>query len=734
MAALPSRTARPSRLARPSLVAAAAVLCSAALAPAVALGAVPTVSPTAFNATLPLCGAPFGAAYPECQNRVDWLTANWASVSFTQEYVARGVDGSLCSIQTFLANYEGKYCPACQCNVTVSPTTAMPSTAPSARPTEGTAAPTGAAAAPKQACGVYSEKYPECKNRLDWMLSNWNTSSTMMSDYVRLGVDGSFCSVQNYLANYEGHYCSPCDCSLPIGTALADLPPVPVAVPERAIVLAFFGICLGAVALCTAITVLFRRHLVMRSAQPTLMAVVLSGAALSSLSILFIAQYDSGDACMAQVWCFGIGFALMYGALVVKMRKIKLVFESKTALTQRSLRRVSPLRNFAVVAVIVLGEGAILAAWTLESPLVVTRVTFIGSEGRPLSKSSCVGRNDLPFILLTAGYHLVVLLYALRIAMQTSKLHTAFSEGKYLRIAIWNGLQFLIIASIVLFFTNETGTAMLVRGGAVTLHDITFLMLIFGPKLQMILFGSQTEGGEGSEVIRDLEARSTTPKIDPTPRDGYVTKSRGGNSHESKSRDENSHASTTTGSPAGTANYGSPEATACSSSLSSVSRISIDIGGPAPGVDQPLAKFDTEALEKVKNKEDVEAPETVKNEEDVQAEADSTKKGKVKVNTKLQKLGGGNKCTKCDKTVGFAELVERLGKSYHRECFCCSTCSMVLRQGAWCENSSKPYCKACHTAAFGPKGFLHGSSMALGVEIGNTAGRGSTRYDVPDAL
>jgi hypothetical protein len=263
---------------------------------------------------------------------------------------------------------------------------------------------------------------------------------------------------------------------------------------------------------------------------------------------------------MAQVWCFGIGFALMYAALVVKMRKIKLVFESKTYMTQRSLRRVSPLRNFAVVAAIVLGEAAILAAWTLESPLVVKRVTFIGSEGRPLSKSSCVGRNDLPFILLTAGYHLVVLLYALRIAMQTSQLHTAFSEGKYLRIAIWNGLQFTLIAGIVLFFTNETGTAMLVRGGAVTLHDVTFLLLLFGPKLQMILFGSQTEGGEGSEVMRDLEARSTDPKIDPTPPDGYATKSRGNNSRrESKSvQSESSYASTTFGSPAGNSTYGSP--------------------------------------------------------------------------------------------------------------------------------------------------------------------------------
>ena len=717
------------------------MLCSAALAP-VALGAVQTASPTAFNATLPLCGAPLGAAYPECQSRVDWMNANWASVSWTAEYVARGVDGSPCSIQTFLANYEGMYCPACRCSAVVpsvsptsnlsvseSPTTASPTARPSARPTEATGAPTSTAAMPIQACGVYSEKKPECKSRLDWMLRNWNTTS-WSSDYVRLGVDGSFCSVQNYLANYEGHFCQPCDCSLPIGAALADLPPIPVAVPEQALVLAFFGICMGAVALCSAIAALFRRHLVMRSAQPALMAVVLAGAALSSFSLLFIAQYDSSDACMAQVWCFGVGFALMYGALVVKMRKIKLIFESKTMLTQRSLRHVSPQRNFAVVAAIVLGESAILAAWTLESPLVVTRVTFIGAEGRPLSKSSCAGRNDLPFALLLAGYHLTVLLYALWIAMKTSKLHTAFSEGKYMRIAIWNGLQFLVIASIVLYFTNETGTAMLVRAGAVTLHDITFLILIFGPKLQMILFGSQTENGEGSEVIRDLEARSTTPKVDPAE---PAIKSRGGDNRRGSNSSYASYASTTVGSPAGNSrgsparsSLGSPEATAFSTSLSSVSRISIDMGGPAPpvqvtapGDNQPVAELDTKAPEQGQDKEQAET------------EAANTKKSNLKVNAKLQKLGGGNKCAVCDKTIGFAELLDRLGKSYHKECFRCTTCSMVLRQGAWCENSSKPYCKACHTAAFGPKGFVHGAGMALGVETGRTAA--STRSKAPDA-
>jgi hypothetical protein len=143
-----------------------------------------------------------------------------------------------------------------------------------------------------------------------------------------------------------------------------------------------------------------------------------------------------------------------------------------------------------------------------------------------------------------------------------------------------------------------------------------------------------------------------------------------------------------------------------------------DMFGPAPPVQVPkpgdnkfLAEIETKPPEQDKGK--LEEPE---------AELVNSKKSNFKYNAKFQALGGGNKCAKCDKTVGFADKVAALGKMYHKECFRCSTCSMVLRQGEWCENNNNPYCRVCHTAGFGPKGFGHGQGMALGVEIGKTAG------------
>ncbi|GBG27053.1 SH3 domain-containing kinase-binding protein 1 [Hondaea fermentalgiana] len=101
---------------------------------------------------------------------------------------------------------------------------------------------------------------------------------------------------------------------------------------------------------------------------------------------------------------------------------------------------------------------------------------------------------------------------------------------------------------------------------------------------------------------------------------------------------------------------------------------------------------------------------------------------KFKYNAKFANLGGGSRCATCGKIVGFADKVKALGKEYHTNCFRCSTCSVVLRQGEWRGHGEFPYCHKCHAQGFGIKGFGFGGSV-----VPVSAGSGPPEAEVDDA-
>ena len=94
------------------------------------------------------CTAPF-PQHGECEERMTWMSQNWNVVSWKQDYINAGVDGSRCSIQIYLFG-EG-YCPY-PSKATVEPTmelTEKPTLRPTSNPTvRQTARPTGKTDAP----------------------------------------------------------------------------------------------------------------------------------------------------------------------------------------------------------------------------------------------------------------------------------------------------------------------------------------------------------------------------------------------------------------------------------------------------------------------------------------------------------------------------------------------------------------------------------------------------------
>mmetsp|Transcript_1269 Transcript_1269/g.1501 ORF Transcript_1269/g.1501 Transcript_1269/m.1501 type:complete len:531 (+) Transcript_1269:228-1820(+) len=78
------------------------------------------------------------------------------------------------------------------------------------------------------------------------------------------------------------------------------------------------------------------------------------------------------------------------------------------------------------------------------------------------------------------------------------------------------------------------------------------------------------------------------------------------------------------------------------------------------------------------------------------------KKAKPKIPSKFARLGGGDPCASCGKTVAFGpEKLKALDKLWHKECFKCVECDKVLRYGTHLEHSNMPYCDGCHKKVTG---------------------------------
>jgi cellulase/cellobiase CelA1 len=111
------------------------------------------------------CPGPF-AGFAQCEIKIIYHLENKDSAWFA----THGLDGSRCSLQGWL--YGSNFCPA------------PPSKAPIALPTS---APTLA-----DCPGPFAAEFPDCEKKIQWMLTKDSAF------YVRLGLDGSRCSIQGF--------------------------------------------------------------------------------------------------------------------------------------------------------------------------------------------------------------------------------------------------------------------------------------------------------------------------------------------------------------------------------------------------------------------------------------------------------------------------------------------------------------------------------------------------------
>ena len=108
--------------------------------------------------------------------------------------------------------------------------------------------------------------------------------------------------------------------------------------------------------------------------------------------------FGHNDACMAQVWLYAVGFALVIDALVVKTIRIRMSFNGAKVLKRKTITVMDMMPLFALVVAVEIG---IMLAWQFSSPLEYQR-DVDSIQDRPgdviESQGTCTSPNALPYL------------------------------------------------------------------------------------------------------------------------------------------------------------------------------------------------------------------------------------------------------------------------------------------------------------------------------------------------
>ena len=282
----------------------------------------------------------------------------------------------------------------------------------------------------------------------------------------------------------------------------------------KSIAWALFGTDMAITLACLLFTVACRAHPVIKASQMRLTCLVCFGSVVTSTTIALITTED-GDAasgatggmadaaCVAAAWTYCIGFVISYATLALKQYRIIMLFSG--ILSEKERRKLTDEWLVRWVSLHVAVDAALCAVWTAtDAPRFQRIVTATDQYGNPtVSHGTCASNNINVFAALVFAHHLALLVMGAYYSYRSLALniHGAFSEGKQVRMAVVSALQMFMLSIPVMMLSSSTDATLFVRTMVIFLMDAGTMLLIFTPKVMMLVHGVTNDGAIGAAII-----------------------------------------------------------------------------------------------------------------------------------------------------------------------------------------------------------------------------------------
>ncbi|XP_046530790.1 probable G-protein coupled receptor 179 [Equus quagga] len=243
----------------------------------------------------------------------------------------------------------------------------------------------------------------------------------------------------------------------------------------RAAVLACQACCMLAIFLSMLVSYRCRQSKRIRASGVVLLETILFGSLLLYFPVFILYFKPSIFRCIALRWVRLLGFAIVYGTIILKLYRVLQLFLSRTAQRGPHLSSGRLLRRLGLLLLLVLGFLAVWTAGVLERGIQHTSLVTRGHT--PTGRHFYLCHHDRwDYIMVVA--EMLLLCWGSFLCYATRAVPSAFHEPRYMGIALHNELllsaafhaaRFVLVPSLhpdwtlLLFFfhTHSTVTATL---------------------------------------------------------------------------------------------------------------------------------------------------------------------------------------------------------------------------------------------------------------------------------
>ena len=228
----------------------------------------------------------------------------------------------------------------------------------------------------------------------------------------------------------------------------------------------------------------YRKKALIRASQPGMLYVMFLGAVLAAGRVLVAAMEITDATCSVGLWLGHLGFALIFGSLLVKTWRIHRIVNNRT-LTKIKITQADVLRILNVLILILCVYLTFLTVFGKPHSTFFTE----HESNRETRYPRCSFENAHFHSALFVAEALS-LLYGVRLCWLTKDVPDAINESKYILatmtiIAIVCSLVFPVVFLIKLYPTTQQTIASFSIGVTV----IACLLILFGNKCMMIYVG-----------------------------------------------------------------------------------------------------------------------------------------------------------------------------------------------------------------------------------------------------
>ncbi|XP_064488692.1 metabotropic glutamate receptor-like [Ornithodoros turicata] len=265
--------------------------------------------------------------------------------------------------------------------------------------------------------------------------------------------------------------------------------------------------CLGIIlTLCVmTIFILHNETPIVKASGRELSYLLLSGILICYLMTFVLLLMPTPASCASQRFGVGLGFAIIYSALLTKTNRISRIFDS----ARRSARRpsfISPKSQVVISLMLISVQVVATVVWFVVEPPSVRREHPEGKRNEVILKCKI---KDSSF-LVSLVYNMILICTCTVYAIKTRKIPENFNESKFIGFTMYTTC-IIWLAFVPIYFgtVNSFQIQITTLCVSISLSAYVALFCLFSPKIYIILC-------HPDKNVRKLTMNSATYKKAPT--------------------------------------------------------------------------------------------------------------------------------------------------------------------------------------------------------------------------